>query len=255
MESQTLERAGLPLDPYFSAAKLRWLIDHADGGRPLLSTGRLRLGTSDAFLLDSLTGVFATDVSTASRTSLINLRILAWGQEFCAAFGVPIECLPEIRSSVDDFGVLRSSGAPVRVSIVDQQAALLAHGCRNPGDIKITFGTGAFALGLTGREPLMDPTNGLAPPCAWRKAGEAAFYAVDGGLLTAGSAVDWLRSVGLSDGPEDEALTADERVAPRTDVCSRPGGTWMSVLGRWRAGALDRRRACDRARRSCSGCL
>ena len=215
VEALTLERAGLPLDPYFSAAKLRWLLDHVEGARKLAAAGRLRLGTSDAFFLDNLTGVCATDVSTASRTSLINLRTLQWDMELCRAFGVPVECLPEIRPTVGDFGVIGATGAPVRASVVDQQAALFGHGCREPGDIKITFGTGAFALGLTGTEPLMGNNAGLLPTCAWRVEGSSAHYALDGGIFTAGSAIDWLKSVGLVDRLTDFDFSRGEPVALR----------------------------------------
>ena len=214
VENLTRERAGLPLDPYFSAAKLRWLIDNVECAKELAAAGRLRLGTSDAFFLDHLTGAFATDVSTASRTSLMNLRTLAWDPDLCAAFGVPIECLPEIRSTVDDFGSL-ACGAQLRVSIVDQQAALYGHGCRRPGDIKITFGTGAFALGLTeGISSTVDAT-GLVPTCAWRIGNAAARYALDGGLLTAASAIDWLGSVGLTDSVSDFVPEDEEPIAQR----------------------------------------
>lgn len=213
VEGLVLARAGLPLDPYFSATKLRWLLDNVEGARALAAAGHLRLGTSDAFFLDNLTGVCATDVSTASRTSLMDLRTLTWDADLCAAFGVPMDCLPEIRSTVDDFGTLASTGAAVRVGIVDQQAALFGHACRRPGDIKITFGTGAFALGLTGPAPLMGGTGGLLPTCAWRLGRDDAVYALDGGVLTAGAAVDWLRATGLSDG-DDETAFGDARVAP-----------------------------------------
>lgn len=196
-EVMTKTRAGLPLDPYFSASKLRWLLDHAEGAAELRQAGRLRLGTSDAFFIDSLTGEFATDVSTASRTSLMNLRTLRWDAELCALFGVPLECLPEIRPTVGDFGRLEG-GARLVASAVDQQAALFGHGCQAAGDVKITFGTGAFALGLTGAVPILD-AGGLLPTVAWQIGGATAQYALDGGILTAGSALEWLRNVGLLD--------------------------------------------------------
>lgn len=199
VETLTLSRAGLPLDPYFSAARLRWLLDHAEGARALLRSGRLRLGTSDAFFLHRLTGECATDVSTASRTSLMDLRRLCWDPELCAAFGVPMECLPEIRSTTSPFGALRT-GTAVVASAADQQAALFGHGCTEPGDIKITFGTGAFALGLTDAVPAAGQADGLLPTCAWRLNDAAPRYAVDGGILTAGAAVEWLGEIGLLPG-------------------------------------------------------
>ncbi|EHL99510.1 putative glycerol kinase [Acetobacteraceae bacterium AT-5844] len=196
VEALTLASAGLPLDAYFSASKLRWLLDHADGAQALHRQGRLRLGTSDAFFLHRLTGVCATDPSTASRTSLLDLRRLCWDPALCEAFGVPLECLPEIRPTTGDFGAL-PGGARMLASVVDQQASLFGHGCHEAGDLKITFGTGAFALGLTGAEPAMGETRGLLPTCAWQHTGCAPAYALDGGILTAGAAIEWLKECGL----------------------------------------------------------
>jgi len=196
VEDLMKQRAGLPLDSYFSATKLRWLLDHAHGAGDLLKAGRLRLGTSDSFFLDRLTGVFATDPSTASRTSLMNLRTLQWDPELCAAFGVPIQCLPEIRPTSGDFGTLKS-GVPVICSIVDQQAALFGHGCRAVGDIKLTFGTGAFVLGVTDEPVFEASSHGLLPTCAWQHAGGPPSYALDGGVLAAGAAIEWLGEIGL----------------------------------------------------------
>src|SRR6202000_3187192 len=165
-EETTLARAGLPLDPYFSAAKLRWILDHVPEAETLRREKRLRFGTSDAFFLDRLTGNFATDVTTASRTSLMNLETGQWDSELCAQFGVPIACLSEIRPTVGDYG--RIDGVPVTAAVVDQQAALFGHGCRKPGDAKITFGTGAFALAIAGPKPLKNPKTGLLANGAWQ---------------------------------------------------------------------------------------
>ncbi|GAB2174821.1 FGGY family carbohydrate kinase [Dongia sp. agr-C8] len=194
-EETTLTRAGLPLDPYFSAAKLRWILDHVDEAKSLRREGRLRLGTSDAFFLDRLAGVFATDVTTASRTSLMNLETLQWDPQLAALFGVPIECLPEIRATAGDFGAI--DGLPVTASMVDQQAALFGHGCRKPGDAKITFGTGAFALAIAGPRPLKDPKTGLLPTIAWKLGDAPCTYAIDGGVYNAASALNWAKELGL----------------------------------------------------------
>ena len=193
-EALTLELAGLPLDPYFSASKLAWLLRHNAAVAQAMKTGRLRLGTTDAFFLDRLAGQFATDVTTASRTSLMNLHTGHWDPELCRLFGVPIECLPEIRPTTGDFGTI--DGIPVTASIVDQQAALYGHGCRGSGDAKITFGTGAFALVLTGTEIMRAPQRGLLPTVAWQ-IGEQMSYALDGGVYDAGSAVEWAGRMGL----------------------------------------------------------
>jgi glycerol kinase len=211
-EALTLERAGLPLDPYFSASKFRWIIDHVPDAKPLLSAGRLRLGTSDAYFLDRLTGVFATDVTTASRTSLMSLDSLQWDDELCALFGVPRECLPEIRSTTDSFGKL--GNMIFSASMVDQQAALFGHGCMRPGDAKITFGTGAFALAITSTARPEKNESGLLPTVAWQFVGEPPQFAVDGGVYNAGSAINWARGLGLfKDYKEINSFTAPTAIS------------------------------------------
>ncbi|MBS0240393.1 MAG: glycerol kinase [Proteobacteria bacterium] len=193
-ETLTLARAGLPLDAYFSASKLAWIINNIPAAKTALEAGHLRLGTTDAFFLDRLAGHFATDVTTASRTSLMNLETGQWDAELCELFGVPIACLPEIRPTVFNYG--RIDGVPVTAAVVDQQAALFGHGCRKPGDAKITFGTGAFALAVTGEEITRAPEKGLLPTVAWSIGGRMT-YAVDGGVYDAGSAIEWARRIGL----------------------------------------------------------
>jgi glycerol kinase len=193
-EAEALARAGLPLDPYFSASKLAWIVDNLPEAREARRAGRLRLGTTDAFLLDRLAGMFATDVTTASRTSLMNLATGRWDEELCALFGVPGECLPEIWNTVGAFGAV--NGVPVTASVVDQQAALYGHGCRKAGDAKITFGTGAFALAVTEERIVRAAERGLLPTVAWSIAGRRC-YAVDGGVYDAGAAVEWAVRVGL----------------------------------------------------------
>lgn len=194
-EELTLQRAGLPLDPYFSAAKLRWLIDHVPEARDLLKQGRLRLGTSEAFFLARLTGDFVTDVTNASRTSLMSLDTFQWDAGLCDLFGVPMECLPEIRPSTGPFGAHR--GVPVTASLVDQQAALYGHGCAAVGDIKITFGTGAFALGIAGAGRVNGSRFGIVPTVAWQQLKADAFFALEGGVYNAAAAVNWARQLGL----------------------------------------------------------
>ena len=194
-ETLTLARAGLPLDPYFSASKMAWTLRHAPGAEDLLRRGRLRLGTTDAFLRDRLGGRFETDPTTASRTSLMDLSACAWDPDLCALFGVPIECLPAIVPSTGDLGSLAGGRSPLAASLVDQQAATWGHGCRAPGDAKVTFGTGAFALALVGSPP--DDRHGCLPTVAWARRGEAPAHALEGGVYAAGAAVDWARGLGL----------------------------------------------------------
>lgn len=193
-EALTLERAGLPLDPYFSASKLAWIVRNLPAAQSALKAGRLRLGTTDAYFLDRLTGVFATDVTTASRTSLMNLSTGQWDSQLCELFGVPMETLPQIRDTVGHFGEIGAT--PVTASIVDQQASLYGHGCRNEGDAKITYGTGAFALTLTGEQIIRAPDKGLLATIAWQIDGKPT-YAMDGGVYDASAAVEWAGRLGL----------------------------------------------------------
>jgi len=194
-EALTIERAGLPLDPYFSASKLRWIIDHVPAAKPLLAKGKLRLGTSDSFFLDRLAGVYATDVTTASRTSLMNLATGHWDPELCRLFGVPIEALAEIRPTVGDYGT--AGRLPIRANLVDQQAALFGHGARKGGQAKITFGTGAFALAVAHRDIAPEAVAGMNRTIAWQIGSSPMAYAIEGGVYNAASAVNWARSLGL----------------------------------------------------------
>ncbi|RUM40910.1 MAG: glycerol kinase [Desulfocapsa sp.] len=199
VEELVLEKAGLPLDSYFSAAKFSWIMENIPEAKKLLKLGELRLGTTDAFFLDRLADRFVTDISTASRTSLMNLQSGQWDEKLCEIFSVPIEALPEISSTTGNFGEIKSNGKniPVTASVVDQQAALFGHGCRESGDAKITFGTGAFALVITGDTPFQASEQGLLPTVAWQMQGEKPVYALDGGVFSAGSAINWAKSLGL----------------------------------------------------------
>lgn len=238
------ERAGLPLDSYFSASKLAWMAAQIPAARALRRRGKLRLGTTDAFFLERLTGRFVTDLTTASRTSLLNLRSGQWDADLCDLFGVPVEALPEIVPTTGDFGVIEQRGRsiPLTASVVDQQASLYGHGCRAPGDAKITFGTGAFALALSGARPLRAPRQELAPTVAWQLAGQAPVYALEGGVYCAGAAINWARSLRLFEAFEQiggfsrpsaiarglvfvPALTG--LACPHWD--SRAGGLWLGL--------------------------
>lgn len=209
------ERAGLPLDAYFSASKLGWIMREIPQAAALVAKGRLRLGTTDAFFRDRLTGRFETDVTTASRTSLMNLKTCEWDEELCSLFGVPMHALPRIGPSTGELGAV-SCGAgvvPLSASLVDQQASLYGHGCRTAGDCKVTFGTGAFAMTLTGAE-LCNDAGGPLPTVAWQKTGELPTYALDGGIHTAASAVNWARDIGLfQDFAEISSFTAKPAIA------------------------------------------
>ncbi len=198
-EEVTLDRAGLPLDPYFSASKLRWILQNVPEAQKLLSEDRLRLGTSESFFIYRLTGEYATDVTTASRTSLMNLKTCTWDQQLCKLFEIPIGILPEIRPTTAHFGFLKSKGKniPISASVVDQQAALMGHACYEAGQIKATFGTGVFALANMGETIQSDHESKILSTVAWQFAGKKPVYAIDAGIYNAGSAVNWVRSLEL----------------------------------------------------------
>jgi glycerol kinase len=187
------EVTGLPLDAYFSASKLAWLLKNIPAVAQAHADGRLRMGTTDAFFLDRLCGRFLTDVATASRTGLLDLQTSQWSDEMCSLHGVPRECLPEIVDVDAGFGEI--AGVPVKVSIVDQQAALFGHRCHKQGDCKITFGTGAFLLAISGEQPI--EAGSLLPTVAWRRQGQRITYAVEGGVYDAGAALEWAHHIGL----------------------------------------------------------
>ena len=208
------ERSGLPLDPYFSAGKLAWLLEHEPAVRTALDAGTLRLGTVDSWLCDVLGAGFATDASTASRTQLSVPGAADWDELLLAAFGVPRAALPAIRDSVGELGTLRhpdwASELPLRAQVVDQQAALAGAGCVSPGRVKATYGTGVFVLAHAG-DSRPDPAHGgLLPTVAWRIGGRVE-YALDGGVFTAGALLEWLsRDLGLAPGPPELAALASE---------------------------------------------
>ena len=195
--AEVAARAGLPLDPYFSASKLGWILRHLPEARRLHAAGRLRLGTTDAFFRDRLTGRFETDRATASRTALMNLATGDWDPELCRIFGVPVEALPAITPSAGELGAV--SGLPLCASIVDQQAALYGQGCRATGEVKVTFGTGAFALAMAGESP-PPAGQGPLPTVAWQIAGQPPVFALEGGVYAAAAAVNWARDLGLISG-------------------------------------------------------
>ena len=185
------ELSGLPLDPYFSAGKLAWLLERDAAVARARDAGTLRMGTVDSFLCDRLGAGFATDPATASRTQLGGPE---WSAELCALFGVPPAVLPEVADTAGDLGTLAHPSwpaeLPLRARCPDQQAALAGAGCVEPGRTKATYGTGVFVLANVGRER-PPGTGGLLPTIAWRVGGEVE-WALDGGVFTAGALLDWL---------------------------------------------------------------
>jgi glycerol kinase len=204
-EEEIKRRSGLPFDPYFSAAKLAWLLEHDEDVAKAREEGRLRMGTVDSFLCDRLGAGFATDASTASRTQLHTLGTPGFDPWLCERFGVPPEVLPEVRDTIGDLGTLRHESWPVelplRGRVVDQQAALAGAGCVVPGRVKATYGTGVFVLAHVGDEVPADPPGGLLPTVAWSLDGRME-YALDGGVFAAGAMLEWLcRELGLAEEP------------------------------------------------------
>jgi glycerol kinase len=217
VEAQVAARTGLLLDPYFSATKLQWILDHEPGARARAEKGELCFGTIDSWLIYKLTGgqVHATDVTNASRTMLLNLNTLGWDAEMLALFAVPAAMLPEVRDSAGDFGTTEFLGAPIPIRGVagDQQAASFGQACFKPGDVKSTYGTGCFALVNTGTA-VPSSANRLLATSAWRLGAER-IYAIEGSIFIAGAVVQWLRdALGLiATAAEIEALAATAKPA------------------------------------------
>lgn len=190
-------KTGLRLDPYFSATKLRWILDHVPGARSRAEAGKLLFGTVDTWLLWQLTGrrVHATDVTNASRTLLCDLRSGDWDDDLLKLFGIPRAVLPEIRSSSEIYGHvdarLLPAGAPVAGIAGDQHAALFGQACWTPGMAKNTYGTGCFTLLHTGDQPVVSRNNLLTVP-AW-KIGSRVDYALEGSVFIGGAVIQWLR--------------------------------------------------------------
>ncbi len=196
-ERSVSDKTGLLLDPYFSATKIAWILDHVEGARARAEAGDLAFGTVDSFLLWRLTGgaVHATDATNASRTALYDIRTGAWDEDLCRLFGVPMAMLPQVRDSASDFGTTVSDllGAPVAVRGIagDQQAATVGQACFAPGMAKATYGTGCFALLNTGTTPVMSK-NRLLTTVAYQLDG-VRHYALEGAIFMAGATVQWLR--------------------------------------------------------------
>jgi glycerol kinase len=192
LEPKIRAKTGLVLDPYFSASKIRWMLDADASVRRKAKEGRLAFGTIDSWLLWKLTGgeVHATDLTNASRTMLLNIKTGAWDADLLKIFGVPAAILPRVLASGSDFG-WTADGIPVRAMLGDQQAALFGQGCYGPGEAKNTYGTGCFLVVNSGPR-WKRPPKGLLATLACGAGGEKAF-ALEGSVFVAGAAVQWLR--------------------------------------------------------------
>ena len=196
-EAHVTATTGLLLDPYFSATKFAWLLDHVPDTRKRAERGELALGTIDSFLLWRLTngGVHATDATNASRTLLFDIHRNCWDEGLCALFGVPRALLPEVKDCAAEFGIVApehlGGAIPVRGMAGDQQAALVGQACFTPGMMKSTYGTGCFALLNTGRDAVVSKRR-LLTTIGYRIGGETT-YGLEGSIFVAGAAVQWLR--------------------------------------------------------------
>jgi glycerol kinase len=197
MEPMVTARTGLLLDPYFSATKIRWMLDQVEGAQARAQRGELAFGTVDTFLLWRLTGgkVHATDLTNASRTLLCDIEKGAWDDDLLKLFGVPRAMLPEIKQCRDDFGAtdpaLFGTAIPIRGIAGDQQAATMGQACFAPGMLKSTYGTGCFAVLNTGTRRITS-TKRLLTTIAYRLDGKSV-YALEGSIFVAGAAIQWLR--------------------------------------------------------------
>ncbi len=191
------QKTGLILDAYFSATKIKWILDNVPGARKRAEEGKLRFGTVDSWLVWRLTRgtVHVTDVSNAARTMLFNINTLSWDKELLDLLGIPESMMPEVKSSSEVYGytttTLFAHKVPIAGIAGDQQAALFGQMCVEPGSVKNTYGTGCFLLMNTGSKPIVSK-NQLLTTVAW-KIGDEVTYALEGSIFVAGSVVQWLR--------------------------------------------------------------
>ncbi len=196
-EADVAARTGLLIDPYFSASKIRWILEHVPGARARAERGELRFGTVDSFLLWRLSGgaVHRTDATNASRTLLFNIHQQCWDEQLLALFDIPRSLLPEVMDCAADFGetdaAVFGAAVPVLGMAGDQQAALIGQACFQPGMVKSTYGTGCFMVQNTGAQAVRS-NNRLLTTVAYRLNGQVT-YAVEGSIFVAGAALQWLR--------------------------------------------------------------
>ena len=191
------QKTGLIIDAYFSASKIKWILDNVKGAREKAAQGKLAFGTVDSWLIWNLTAgkVHVTDVTNASRTLLFNIHSLQWDQELLQLFELPESLLPQVRSSSEVYGEtagkLLASRIPISGIAGDQQAALFGQMCIHPGMVKNTYGTGCFMLMNIGEKPVLS-SNKLVTTVAW-KIGSTVHYALEGSIFIGGAVVQWLR--------------------------------------------------------------
>ncbi len=198
LEHSIKQTTGLPIDAYFSATKIAWLLSNCPEARTLADDGKLLFGTVECWLIWKLTGNHLTDVTNAARTMMMNITTLEWDADICRRLGIPLSILPKIVDNAGTFGTVRRDasippalwGKPVTASAGDQQAALFGQTCFSIGDTKNTYGTGCFALMNIGDRPIFDEK--LITTVGW-KIGNQLTYALEGSVFNAGSSIQWLR--------------------------------------------------------------
>ena len=196
-EAMVRSKTGLLLDPYFSASKIKWILDEVEGARNLANKGKLAFGTVDSFLIWRLSGgkSHVTDATNASRTNLFNIHSQQWDEDLLSLFDIPGNMLPTVLDSAANFGIcdpkILGKAYPIAGVAGDQQAALVGQSCFNQGDLKSTYGTGCFALLNTGKKPVMS-SHQLLTTVGYRLNGQTT-YALEGAIFTAGANIQWLR--------------------------------------------------------------
>ncbi len=240
LEPLLTQRTGLLADPYFSATKLAWLLDHVPGARAAAERGSLAFGTVDTFLVWRLTGgrVHATDATNAARTMLFDIRGGDWDDELLRLFHIPRALLPEVRDCAAEYGTTEAghlgAAVPIRGVAGDQQAATVGQGCFQPGMVKSTYGTGCFALLNTGDAPVASRSR-LLTTIAYQLGGQRT-YALEGAIFVAGAAVQWLRDgLGII-GTAAEASELAAKADPGQEVVLVPAFTGLGAP-HWDAGA------------------
>ena len=234
-QPEVAERTGLVIDPYFSATKIAWILDHVSKARDRAEAGELAAGTVDSFLIWHLTAGrrFVTDATNASRTLLMDIRTLEWADDLCRLFGVPSKILAEIRPSAGEFGETKGldflpDGLPILGVAGDQQASLIGQGCLRAGQAKCTYGTGAFLLAHTGGR-IVPSRRGLITTLAATLENGPPQYALEGSVFVAGAAVQWLRdglkAIGASAEINPLALDSD----PAMEVIFVPALTGLGA--------------------------
>ena len=232
-EPMITEHTGLLLDPYFSATKIRWMLENLDGLREKAKAGELAFGTVDSFLIWRLTGgkVHATDATNAARTMLYDIRNGCWDAEICDLLGIPMSLLPDVKDSADDFGVTEASllgkNLPILGVAGDQQAATVGQACFEPGMVKSTYGTGCFALLNTG-DQMITSQNRLLTTIAYQLDGKPT-YALEGSIFIAGAAVQWLRDGLQILASASQTGTMAQAADPEQNVILVPAFTGMGA--------------------------